>query len=115
MRADRVTLGLVAAVLVLLIKSETALVHVARAETGRPPPADRADVAAPRPGVLRAVRRALRLAPFYRAFVAMEFTLLALAADLLGVTDELLIALVPVAGIVALGHLVAILSSDRLR
>ena len=114
-RADELTLGLVLAVLVLLIKSETALVHVARAESGKPPPDDRAEVAAPRRGLLRALRRALRFAPFYRAFVAMEFTLLALIAELAGLTDELLVALVPVAAITALGHLAAILASERLR
>lgn len=113
--ADEVTLGLVIAVLVLLIKSETALVHLARAEAGKPPPADRAEVAAPRGGLLRALRRALGLIPFYRAFVAMEFTLLALAAEALDAADTLLLVLVPVAAVTALGHLVAILASDRLR
>jgi phosphatidylglycerophosphate synthase len=114
-RVDEVTLGLVVAVLVLLIKSETALVHVARAESGQPPPPDRADVAAPRAGILRRLREALRAVPFYRAFVAMEFTLLVLVAELLDETDTLLVVLVPVAAITALGHLVAILTSDRLR
>jgi phosphatidylglycerophosphate synthase len=113
--ADEVTLGLVLAVLVLLIKSETALVHLARAEAGKPPPEDSAEVAAPRGGLLRALRRAFALVPFYRAFVAMEFTLLALAAELLDAADVLLVALVPVAAVTALGHLVAILASDRLR
>ncbi len=114
-RADDVTLGLVLAVLVLLIKSETALVHVARAESGKPPAEDRREVAAPRGGVLRSLRRALRFVPFYRAFVAMEFTLLALIAEIAGLTDELLVVLIPVAAITALGHLAAILTSDRLR
>ena len=114
-RAGEETLGLVVAVLVLLIKSETALVHVARAESGKPPPADTADVAAPRGGLLRAVRRSLRALPFYRAFVAVELTTLALLAELLDLTDELLVALVPVAAVTAVGHLVAILTSDRLR
>jgi phosphatidylglycerophosphate synthase len=116
------TLGLVTAVLVLLIKSETALVHVACSEAGRPAPADRADVAAPRGGLLRTLRRGTRLAPFYRAFVAMEFTLLALVAAVVDLevggrdaTQVLVVALVPVAAITALGHLVAILTSDRLR
>jgi hypothetical protein len=108
-------LGLVLAVLVLLVKSETALVHVARAESGRPPVEDRREVAAPRGGLLRSLRRALRFVPFYRAFVAMEFTLLVLIAEVAGVTDELLVALIPVAAITALGHLAAILASDRLR
>jgi phosphatidylglycerophosphate synthase len=111
---DELSLGLVAAVLVLLIKSETALVHVARAEAGRPPPADREDVAAPRAGLLRTVRRSLRSLPFYRAFVAVEFTTLALVAELLDVSDELLVALVAVGAVTALGHLVAILTSERL-
>ncbi len=114
-RADDVTLGLVLAVLVLLIKSETALVHVARAESGKPPAEDRREVAAPRGGVLRSLRRAFRVVPFYRAFVAMEFTLLALIAEIAGLTDELLVVLIPVAAITALGHLAAILTSDRLR
>ncbi|HYH58611.1 MAG TPA: CDP-alcohol phosphatidyltransferase family protein [Thermoleophilaceae bacterium] len=114
-RVDDVTLGLVVAVLVLLIKSETALVHLARAESGKPPAADRAEVSAPRGGLLRATRRAFGFVPFYRAFVAMEFTLLALAAELAGLSHELLVVLVPVAALTALGHLAAILASDRLR
>ncbi len=114
-RADEPTLGLVLAVLVLLIQSETSLVHVARTEAGRPPVVDRADVAAPRTGLLRRMRHGLRAVPFYRAFVAMEFTLLVLLAEVLDMTDALLVALVPVAALTALGHLVAILTSDRLR
>jgi phosphatidylglycerophosphate synthase len=116
------TLGLVTAVLVLLIKSETALVHVARSEAGIGAPADRAEVAAPRAGPLRSARRMLGRAPFFRAFVAMELTLLALAAALLDLavggrdaTQVLVVALLPVAAVTALGHLVAILTSDRLR
>jgi len=114
-RVDEVTLGLVVAVLVLFVKSETALVHVARAESGRPPAEDDREVAAPRGGILRSLRQAFRFVPFYRAFVAMEFTLLLLAAEVAGLTDELLVALVPVAALTALGHLAAILTSDRLR
>jgi len=110
-----VLLGLVAAVLVLLIKGESALVTVARAEAGQPPAEDTAAVAAPRPGLLRTARRVLGLIPFYRAFVAVEATLLALAAEILGLTEELVVALVVVTGITAAGHLLAIVTSARLR
>jgi phosphatidylglycerophosphate synthase len=110
-----VMLGLVAAVLVLLIKGESALVTVARAEAGVPPAADTAAVAAPRPGALRLARRALGFVPFYRAFVYVEVTLLALAAEILGLTEELVVALVVITGITAAGHLVAIVTSARLR
>jgi phosphatidylglycerophosphate synthase len=110
-----VMLGLVAAVLVLLIKGESALVTVARAEAGRPPAEDTVAVAAPHPGVLRVARRVLGFIPFYRAFVAVELTLLALAAEILGLTEELVIALVVATGITAAGHLLAIVTSARLR
>jgi phosphatidylglycerophosphate synthase len=121
-RAEEPELGLVVAVLVLLIKGESALVTVARADAGLTPAADTKAVAAPRGGLLRTARRALGRLPFYRAFVAMEFTLLALAAAVVdaatGTLDgsrALLIALIPVAAVTVVGHLVAILASDRLR
>jgi phosphatidylglycerophosphate synthase len=110
-----VMLGLVVAVLALLIKGESALVTVARAEAGKPLAEDTVAVAAPRPGLLRAARRALGFLPFYRAFVAVEATLLALAAEILGLTEELVVALVVIAGITAAGHLLAIVTSARLR
>lgn len=115
-RADEPVLGLVVAVLVLWIKGESALVTVARAESGRPPAADTREVAAPRSGGLRALRRLAGRLPFYRAFVAMELTLLALVASFFDDGSYwLVVALIPVAAITALGHLVAILASGRLR
>ena len=115
------TLGLLVAVLVLLIKSETSLVYVARAAAGRAPAEDRAAVAAPRGGALRSIRQALGYLPFFRAFVAMEATLLALAAAIAdSVAGDhrgsrvLLVALVAIAALTAVGHLVATLASRRL-
>jgi phosphatidylglycerophosphate synthase len=116
------TLGLLVAVLVLLIRAESALVHVARAESGKPLAEDTEQVAAPRSPGLRRARRAFRYLPFFRAFVAIEFTLLAFAAaivdsfagDLAG-SRALLVALLPVAALTAAGHLLAILTSSRLR
>ena len=71
------TLGLLISVLVLLVKSETALVHVARAESGLPPAKDtrRGRGAAGERARGAAPRRSAAL-PFFRAFVAIEFTLL---------------------------------------
>jgi len=118
LRADGdeyVVLGLVAAVLVLFIKGESALVTVARAEAGLPPPGDTRAIAAPRATGLRRLRRALGYIPFFRAFVAVEATLLALAAQIAGLTNEWVIALVVICAITAAGHLLAILTSERLR
>jgi phosphatidylglycerophosphate synthase len=116
------TLGLLVAVLVLIIKGETLLVHAARAETGLPPLADSPAVAAPRPRGLARARRAASRLPLYRAFLAVELTLLALAAAIVDAlagnltgTHVLVIALLPLAAVVAAGHLLAILASSRLR
>jgi phosphatidylglycerophosphate synthase len=112
---EYVVLGLVAAVLVLLIKGESALVTVARAEAGLPPAGDTRAVAAPRVTGLRRVRGALGFVPFFRAFVAVEATLLALVAEIAGLTEEWVVALVVITAITAAGHLLAILTSERLR
>src|SRR5436190_2898427 len=116
------TLGLVTAVLVLLLRVMSALVYVARGESGLPVAEDTVEVAAPRAPALARLRRAVGFAPFYRAFVAIEFSFLALiaaiwdaaAGDLSG-TRALVIALVPVAAVIVAGRLVAILTSARLR
>jgi hypothetical protein len=71
---------------------------------------------------LRRLRSALGVLPFYRAFVAVEFSLLAFCAaiadaaagDQIG-SRVLVIALLPVGAVTLVGHLVAILASDRLR
>ena len=108
-------LGLIAAVLALFVRTESALVAVARLESGREKAEDTAAVAAPRVGLLARLRRAIGFFPFFRAFIAIEATLLALLAELLDAVDVLVIALVPIAAITAAGHLVAILASERLR
>jgi phosphatidylglycerophosphate synthase len=116
------TLGLLAAVLALMVRMESALVHVARTEAGKPAVADTAEVAAPRATGIRRLRRWVGFFPFFRAFVAVEATILAFAAALLDLalgdleaTRVLVVALVPVAAITAAGHLLAILTSERLR
>jgi phosphatidylglycerophosphate synthase len=116
------TLGLLVALLVTLIKAETLLVPVARAEAGLPPAPDTEAAAAPRPAGLRRARRALGRLPFYRAFHSVEATLLALAAAVVDLaagglagTRGLLLALVGAAGVTVVGHLLAVLTSDRLR
>ena len=121
-RADHVELGLIAAVVVLFIKGESALVTVARAEAGLPPAGDTRAVAAPRASGLRRLRRAAGFAPFFRAFVAVEATLLALVAaivdaatDSLDGTRFLVVALVVICAITTAGHLLAIVTSERLR
>jgi phosphatidylglycerophosphate synthase len=121
-RCDEVTLGLVAALLALAVRTESALVAVARLESGRTKAEDTAAVAAPRLSLLARARKAIGFFPFFRAFIAMEATLLALVASIVdAATDStdgtrvLVTAMVPIAAITAAGHLVAIVTSERLR
>jgi phosphatidylglycerophosphate synthase len=108
-------LGLIAAVLALFVRTESALVAVARLESGRAKVEDTVEVAAPRGGLLARLRRWIGFFPFFRVFIAVECTLVALVAELLDAVDVLVVAMVPIAAITAVGHLVAILSSERLR
>ena len=108
--------------LALLVRTESALVAVARLESGKTAADDTAAVAAPRTSGLARLRRAVGFFPFFRAFVAIEASLLALGAAVIDAfvggepaTRVLVIALVPIAAITAAGHLVAILASSRLR
>jgi len=116
------TLGLLVAVVSLVVKGEGALVHVARLEAGLPKLPDTAAAVAPRRAGLARLRSLLGFAPFFRVFVAMEFTLLALAAAIgdeitgsLDVTRGLVLALIPISLVIAGGRLVAILTSSRLK
>ncbi len=121
------TLGLVCSVVHLVNKAETELVHVARAQAGLPLAQDAASTTRPRRAGLARLRGALRFVPFFRAFVAVEFTILtalAAAGDLLlrpfllgdlAATRGLLAVLVPLSFVIAGGHLVGVLSSNRLR
>jgi phosphatidylglycerophosphate synthase len=113
--------GLTVSVLVLLLKSETHLVSVMRARSGLPVRVEANPTAvASAPPRLR-LREGARLLPFLRPFQAVEASLLALAAaivdeaagDLTG-SRVLLLLLLAAAAVAVVGHLLAILASDRL-
>ena len=116
------SLGLLTSVLVLLLRMTSALIYVARAESGLGVAEDTAAVAAPRVGWLARLRHMVGYAPVYRAFLAIEFSFLALfaaiwdaaAGDLSG-TRALVIALVPIGVFTVAGRLAAVITSARLR
>jgi phosphatidylglycerophosphate synthase len=115
-------LGLLVSVLILLLKSETHLVAVARFRSGKPAAEEeRAALSSPSTARLP-LRQGVRLLPLFRPFQAVEASLLALAAALadafaggLEGSRVLLLVLVASAGVAAAGHLLAVLASDRLR
>jgi phosphatidylglycerophosphate synthase len=116
------TLGLVVAVLVLLLKSETHLVGIARVRSDRPAAVEPAEGPADARRALLRLRDGARLLPSFRPFQAVEATLLALAAALADAAVDgspgsrtLVLVLVGAAAIAVCGHLFAVLASDRLR
>jgi hypothetical protein len=97
-------------------------VHVARVQSGKPPIADTAEVARPRAGLIRRLRRIAVTLPFNRALLALEMTVLAVIASAiddgrggLQATRILDVGLLGVAAVVVAGHLLSTLASDRLR
>lgn len=115
-------IGLCAGFVVLLTKAETDLVHTARALSGRPPAKDTVAVAQSNASLVRRLRRLAGNLPFNRALLAMELTFLAFISSIidavhggLTATRVLDVTLLVIAGIVVVGHLLAIVTSDRLR
>jgi phosphatidylglycerophosphate synthase len=114
-------LGLAVAVLILLLKAETHLVGVARARSGESPLEEIPDQPPAAGGRRLALRQGARLLPYFRPFQAVEASLLALGAavvdavadDLVG-TRALVLILAAAAAVAVTGHLLAVLTSDRL-
>ena len=116
------TLGLAGAVLVLMNKSETDLVHAARAVGGLDRYRDDAQVMAPRRSGLRTLRQMSRFVPVYRALGAVEMSFLVVVAAVVDVvqgsavgTQVLAVALLAIVAVITPAHLVSVLSSSRLR
>jgi len=116
-----ISAGLLLGLLVALNKVENDLVHVARHYAGLPPMPDAENVRAPTGGFLRTGRRLARMIPFHRVFHSVELSILVLIAAVVDLfaggaaTKLLLAALVIAACLTLVGHLVAVLSSSRLR
>jgi len=114
------TVGLAGAVLVLVSRAETDLVHVARAKAGLPP--FEADAVQPRSAGVRRLRSILRRTPLNRLLLAWD---LSVALIVVAVVDAiagstvghqvLSVVLLGVGSLVAVGHLLSILVSSRLR
>jgi phosphatidylglycerophosphate synthase len=116
------TLGALLSVLVLFNKALNDAVHVTRAVAGLDRLSDDSSSVAPRPGLVRRLRRWAAFVPFHRVFHSVELTLLAVVAGIadlavgdLGATRALVAVLVPLALLTVVGHFVAIVTSSRLR
>lgn len=117
-----VLFGALISILVLYNKALNDMVHVSRAFNNLPRLADKAEVSAPTRSGLARLRSLARFVPFHRMYHSVEMTLLALVASVIDVftgnlaaTRVLVVALLVFGVITVIGHLVAILTSSRLR
>jgi hypothetical protein len=115
-------LGALLALLVALNKVENDLVHVSRGQAGMTAMKDAEQVRVPTAGLVRTLRRVARVLPFHRVFHSVELSLIILVAAVIdavagthAVTAGLLLALVLAVALTVVGHLLAVLSSARLR
>jgi phosphatidylglycerophosphate synthase len=114
------TLGLVGAVLVLVSRSETDLVHVARAYKDMPmwEPA----AAQPRAGGIRRLRALAYRVPINRLLLAWDLSVVLVGIAVVDAidgsvrADQILVIVLPAVGVLVVSlHLLTILTSDRLR
>jgi phosphatidylglycerophosphate synthase len=114
--------GAILALLIMFNKALNDMVHVSRAFAGLPRLEDVAGVGAPTSSRLARVRRMVRYFPFNRIFHSVEMTILAFVAALgdavvggVEVTRVLVLAMLALAVLTVVGHVLAILSSTKLR
>jgi len=114
--------GALLALLVMFNKALNDMVHVSRAFAGLPRLEDVAGVGAPTTSGLARLRQLVRYFPFNRIFHSVEMTILVFLAAIgdvlvggLGATRALLLVMLGLAAITVVGHLLAILSSAKLR
>ena len=116
-------IGALVALLLVLNRSLSLMVHAARGMAGLGKLPDTGEARAiPATSVLGKLRRAARFLPFHRLLHAVELSLLVLAASIISVVlaqpglaeSWLLWALLPVTLFVNLGHFTATMASSRL-
>ncbi len=114
--------GTILALLIMFNKALNDMVHVSRAFTGLARLEDAAGVGTPTSTGLARVRGLVRFLPFNRIFHSVEMTILAFVAALGDVvlggtsaTRALLVVMLVFAVITVPGHLLAILSSTKLK
>ena len=114
--------GAILALLIMFNKALNDMVHVSRAFAGLPRLEDVAGVGTPTSSGLARVRRLVGYFPFNRIFHSVEMTILAFLAAIgdalaggLVVTQVLVLVMLVLALVTVVGHVLAILSSAKLR
>jgi len=111
--------GLILALLVTFNKVLNDMVHVARSFSNLNKLSEDSSVAVPRVGILAFIRSIFRFFPIHKIYHSIELSFIIFIAALFDlnnfISGQVLIFLTFAAGITVVGHLVAILTSSRLR
>jgi phosphatidylglycerophosphate synthase len=107
--------GLVLALLITFNKVFNDMVHVARSFSNLNKLSEDKNVAVPRNSFLAIIRSMFRFFPIHKIYHSIELTFIILIAAIFQVSSQILAFLTVAAFITVVGHLVAILTSSRLR
>lgn len=107
--------GLIFALLITFNKVFNDMVHVARSFSNLAKLSEDKSVAVPRNKIVALIRSLFRFFPIHKIYHSVELSIIFLLAAIFDFLSETLILLTLAAAITVIGHLVAILTSSRLR
>ncbi|MDP4668751.1 MAG: CDP-alcohol phosphatidyltransferase family protein [Candidatus Nanopelagicales bacterium] len=107
--------GLILALLITFNKVFNDMVHVARSFSNLARLSEDKDIAVPRNKLLAMIRSIFRFFPIHKIYHSIELSFIILISAIFGISQNLLVLLTIAAFITVVGHLVAILTSARLR
>ena len=91
------------------------MVHVARSFSNLAKLSEDKNVAIPRNGFIAIIRSLFRFFPIHKIYHSVELSIILLLSVIFNVSNTVLIFLTCAAFVTVVGHLVAILTSSRLR
>ena len=114
-RVSAIIFGLVFSLLITFNKVFNDMVHVARSFTNLDKLSEGKNVATPRNGLIAKIRSLFRFIPIHKIYHSVELSIIILLSVIFNVSNTVLIFLTCAAFVTVVGHLVAILTSSRLR
>jgi phosphatidylglycerophosphate synthase len=114
-RVSAIIFGLVFSLLITFNKVFNDMVHVARSFSNLDKLSEDKNVATPRNGLIAIIRSLFRFFPIHKIYHSVELSIIILLSVIFNVSNTVLIFLTCAAFVTVVGHLVAILTSSRLR
>jgi phosphatidylglycerophosphate synthase len=114
-RVSAIIFGLVFSLLITFNKVLNDMVHVARSFSNLDKLSEDKNVATPLNGLIAKIRSLFRFFPIHKIYHSVELSIIILLSVIFNVSNTVLIFLTCAAFVTVVGHLVAILTSSRLR